>query len=255
MFELTFLGTGTSQGVPVIGCDCDVCKSENSRDKRLRTSALIRTPDQTLVIDVGPDFRQQMLREKVENIDAVLLTHEHNDHIIGLDDVRPYNFMQRKGIDIYGTERVMKEVKLRFPYVFDANPYPGAPSVDIHLIKPFEEFFVKNMKILSLPVLHGSWPVMAFKMGPVVYITDARYIEDEVIDAVKGCEVLVLNTLRKKSHHSHLSLEQGIEMSQKIGAKSTYFTHISHTMGSHEVVTRELPDNIHLAYDGLKVSL
>ena len=255
MYELTFLGTGTSQGVPVIGCQCEICSSEDTRDMRLRTSAMIKTGDTTVVIDVGPDFRQQMLREKVRRIDAVLLTHEHNDHIVGIDDVRPYNFMHKKGIDIYGTPRVMNEVKQRFPYVFDANPYPGAPSVEVHLIDPMEKFEVGDLSVLSLPVMHGNWPVMGFRIGPIVYITDARYIEEEVIEAARGCEVLVLNALRKKAHHSHFNLEQGIEMSRIIGAKSTYFTHVSHAMGFYREVESELPENIHLAYDGLKIKL
>jgi phosphoribosyl 1,2-cyclic phosphate phosphodiesterase len=253
--ELTFLGTGTSQGIPVIGCDCVVCNSDDPRDNRLRTSAMISVNNKNFVIDVGPDFRQQMLREKVRKIEAVLLTHEHNDHVIGLDDVRPYNFMHRKGVDIYGTERVISEVTQRFPYVFEDNPYPGAPQLTTHPIQPMEKFEVEGVLFQSLPVLHGDWPVVGFKARSLVYITDAKFISDEVVSAAKDCEVLVLNALRKKDHHSHLSLEQAIEVSGKIGAARTYFTHISHNMGLCSEVQGELPPGFFLAWDGLKVKV
>ncbi|TVR84052.1 MAG: MBL fold metallo-hydrolase [Saprospirales bacterium] len=254
MYELTFLGTGTSQGIPVIGCECKVCNSPDPRDHRLRTSALLKVGGKTFVFDAGPDFRQQMLRERVKNIDAILLTHEHNDHVIGLDDVRPFNFMHRKGIDIFGTDRVIKEVANRFPYVFEENPYPGAPQISTHLIEPLIPFNVNGTDFFPLPVLHGSWPVLGFKSGPVVYITDAKYIPEEVLDEIKGAEILVLNALRKKEHHSHLSLNQAIEISLKVGAKNTYITHVSHVMGLYNEVQAELPSGVYLAYDGLKVS-
>lgn len=255
MFEITFLGTGTSQGIPVIGCKCAVCTSNHPRDDRLRTAAMVRNEQTNIVIDVGPDFRQQMLRERVDNIDAVLLTHEHNDHVVGLDDVRPFNFMHRKDIELYGTQRVLGEVQRRFPYVFHSNPYPGAPQITLNEIKSFEELTIGDLKIMPLPVLHGDWPVMGFQIGPIVYITDAKYISEEVIDLIQNCDLLVLNTLRQKGHHSHFSLEEGIEMARKIQSRTTYFTHISHAMGRHEEVDKMLPEGIHLAYDGLRVQL
>ncbi len=253
MLELTFLGTGTSQGIPVIGCDCEVCHSTDPRDQRLRTSAMITTEGKNFVIDAGPDFRQQMLRERVKKLTAVLLTHEHNDHVIGLDDVRPFNFMQRMGIDIYGTERVISEVTRRFPYIFEKNPYPGAPRLNTHYIEPMQKFEVSGVEFQTLPVMHGDWPVLGFKTGSLVYITDAKYISDEVIAAAKNCEVLILNALRRKEHYSHLSLDQAIEVSREIGANRTYFTHVSHKMGLYREVQKDLPDNCFIAWDGLKV--
>ena len=254
-FELIFLGTGTSQGVPVIGCNCEVCSSSDPHDQRLRTSALLKIAGKTIVFDVGPDFRQQMLREKICQIDAVLFTHEHNDHVIGLDDIRPYNFMKRGGIDVFGTKRVLNEVKNRFPYVFDPNPYPGAPSVNTHSINEKDSFSINGLGIAiqPLPVSHGGWPVLGFRIGPVVYITDAKTIDDKVIEAASGCEVLVLNALRKKEHYSHLSLSDAIRISDKVKPKHTFLTHISHTMGLYEDVSKELPDGVYLAYDGLQV--
>ncbi|TVQ48007.1 MAG: MBL fold metallo-hydrolase [Saprospirales bacterium] len=253
---MIFLGTGTSQGVPVIGCGCRVCRSLDSRDLRLRTSAVLKIGGKTIVFDVGPDFRQQMLREEICQIDAVLFTHEHNDHVIGLDDIRPYNFMKRGGIDVFGTKRVLNEVEKRFPYVFDPNPYPGAPSVNSHIINEVDSFNINGLdiNIKPLPVSHGGWPVLGFRIGPVVYITDAKIIGDEVIEAASGCEVLVLNALRKKEHYSHLSLSDAIRLSEKIRPKRTFLTHISHTMGLYEDVSKELPLGVHLAYDGLKVN-
>ena len=254
-FELIFLGTGTSQGVPVIGCDCEVCSSSDPRDQRLRTSGVLKIGGKTIVFDVGPDFRQQMLREKVRHIDAVLFTHEHNDHVIGLDDIRPFNFMNRKGLDIYGTSRVLNEVENRFPYVFDPNPYPGAPSVNTHVINEIDNFRIDQLDIdiIPLSVSHGGWPVLGYRIGPVVYITDAKTIGEDVIQAASGCDVLVLNALRKNEHYSHLSLEDAIVLSKKIKPGRTFFTHISHSMGLHQQVNSELPLGFYLAYDGLSV--
>lgn len=254
-FELIFLGTGTSQGVPVIGCPCEVCGSDDPRDHRLRTSAVLKIGGKTIVFDVGPDFRQQMLREKICQIDAVLFTHEHNDHVVGLDDIRPYNFMKKGGLDIYATSRVLSEVEKRFPYVFDPNPYPGAPSVNTHRINETDKFYIEGLEssIQPLPVSHGGWPVLGFRIGPVVYITDAKTIDEKVIEAAKGCEILVLNALRQSDHYSHLSLSDAVDISNKIKPSKTFLTHISHSMGFYSEVKRQLPSGVFLAYDGLRV--
>ena len=252
MSKLTFLGTGTSQGIPVIGCPCEVCHSIDPRDKRLRSSVHVEHEGLHFQIDVGPDFRQQALANKIEDIDAVLFTHEHMDHISGLDDLRPYIFKYRKSLDLYASQRVQDRLLTQFGYAFlpPEKRYPGAPSFNNHLLTE-EEFEIRGVKITPLPVLHGGWPVLGFRFGAISYITDASEIPDTTFDKIKGSEILVLNALRIHKHYSHFNLEQAIEAGKKSGAKKVYFTHISHDLGLHEKVEASLPEGFYLGYDGL----
>lgn len=248
--KITFLGTGTSQGVPVIGCDCEVCRSENKLDKRLRVSILIETEDKRMVIDSGPDFRYQMLRAKVTDLDAIIFTHEHKDHIAGLDDIRPFNYLRKKIIDVYATNRVQQALKREFSYIFSDKIYPGIPQINLHTIDN-EPFYVGNNKIIPIEVMHYKLPVLGFRLSDFTYITDAKTIEDAEIEKIKGSKIVVLNALQKDSHISHFTLDEAVNMAQKIGAETTYLTHISHNMGLHAEVEKQLPANIRLAYDGL----
>jgi phosphoribosyl 1,2-cyclic phosphate phosphodiesterase len=250
--KITFLGTGTSQGVPVIGCDCEVCSSLDYRDKRLRVSVHLEVDGKSLVIDSGPDFRQQMLRERIKKLDAVLLTHSHKDHIAGLDDVRAFNFLQKKGMPIYGTAWTLEHIKKEFYYAFEGEKYPGIPVLNLHEIDN-KDFLVEGIKIIPLQVMHLKMPVLGFRVRDFSYITDANFIPEETFDKLKGTRVLVLNALQKESHVSHFTLDQAIVQAKKIGAEQTYFTHISHKMGLHQQVNKELHDGIALAHDGLVI--
>ncbi|MGC4020767.1 MAG: MBL fold metallo-hydrolase [Cyclobacteriaceae bacterium] len=252
--KVTFLGTGTSQGVPVIGCECEVCRSLDYRDKRLRVSVLIEIDGKNIVIDTGPDFRQQMLREHVKRLDAVLLTHSHKDHIAGLDDVRAFNFLQKSGMPIYGTAKTLEQVKREYYYAFDGERYPGTPVLDIHEIDE-SVFETIGIKITPLPVLHLRMPVLGFRIGDFSYITDAKSIPDATFEKLKGTKILVINALQKESHISHFTLAEAIAIAQKVNALQTYFTHISHKMGLHQDVTKELPVRVALAHDGLALTL
>lgn len=250
--ELTFLGTGTSQGVPVIACDCAVCESVDPRDKRLRTSVMIKVDNQTVVIDTGPDFRQQMLREKVTALDAVVFTHEHKDHMAGMDDVRAFNFFQKKAMDIYASERVQESLKRDFHYAFGDNKYPGVPVLELHTIS-YEPFSVGTIDFIPFEVLHHKLPVHAFRVGDLTYITDANYLSEESKAIARNSKVLVLNALRKKDHISHFTLQQALDLVEELQPEQAYFTHLSHQMGRHKDVGRLLPDNVAIAYDGLRV--
>ncbi|MBS1681165.1 MAG: MBL fold metallo-hydrolase [Bacteroidetes bacterium] len=259
--KITFLGTGTSQGVPVIGCACEVCRSLDYRDKRLRVSVLIEADaclpnkqGKNIVIDTGPDFRQQMLRDRVARLEAVLLTHSHKDHIAGLDDVRAFNFLQKSGMPIYGTASTLEQIKREYHYAFDAVRYPGIPVLDLHEIGE-EEFEIDGIKITPLPVMHLHMPVLGFRIGSFSYITDAKSIAETTVEKLKGTKVMVLNALQKENHLSHFTLDEAIVQAQKIGAEQTYFTHISHKMGLHQSVAKELPAGMALAYDGLTLTL
>jgi len=249
---LTFLGTGTSIGVPVIACNCAVCKSADSRDKRFRTSALINTGNLNLVIDCGPDFRFQMLKNNVEDIDAVIFTHEHRDHIAGLDDIRAFNYILNKHIPIYGTRNVMEAIQTEFPYIFSENRYFGAPQLIINEITE-APFNIGNTIITPIRVMHNKLPVMGYRIGNLTYITDASFIPDEEKEKIKGTEILVLNALRNSKHISHFSLSEALALIEELQPQKAFLTHISHFLGRYEDIENKLPPNVHLAYDNLSI--
>ena len=248
--KIIFLGTGTSQGVPVIACECETCTSEDKFDKRLRTSILIEKDDSCVVVDAGPDFRQQMLRESVKKLDAILLTHEHKDHIAGMDDVRAYNYKSRDAIDIFAEERVQKAVRKEYSYVFAEYQYPGIPKMRLNPI-PDYSFGLRNLTIIPLRVYHYRLPVYGFRIGNFAYITDANYIPEETKEKLFGVKYLVINALRKEKHISHFSLREAIDFIRQISPRKAFITHIGHQMGRHKDVSNELPPGIILAYDGL----
>ncbi len=253
--KVTFLGTGTSQGVPFIGCDCEVCTSTNKKDKRLRTSVWVQTPEASIVIDAGPDFRYQMLRANVRPLDAIIFTHGHKDHIAGLDDIRAYNFFQQKPMDVYATPETQEALKREYSYVFSGRPYPGIPEVNLHTIDNHTPFNINGLEITPIKVLHFRLEVLGFRIGKFTYITDANYIAPEELDKARGSDAFVLNALRHEAHPSHYTLKQAIEVADDVKAKDTYFLHISHQLGLHDVVNAGLPAHMHLAYDGLTLNL
>jgi len=252
--RITFLGTGTSIGVPIISCDCEVCSSENPKDKRLRTSALLSYHNKNVVIDCGPDFRMQMLTAGIKDLEAILLTHEHRDHIAGLDDVRAFNYMLKKPIQLYLSDRVLKNVKTEFPYIFNPGDYQGAPKLELHKLVN-EQINVAGLCVHPLPVMHREMPVFGFRIGDFSYITDANFIPDETIEKIKGTKVLVLNALRKRKHPSHFCLSEALEMIEKIKPEKAYLTHLGHYIGLHDEINKSLPNNVELAYDGLQIEL
>jgi phosphoribosyl 1,2-cyclic phosphate phosphodiesterase len=252
--KVTFLGSGTSQGVPVIGCTCEVCLSLDYRDKRLRSSIHIQADGKSFVIDTGPDFRQQMLRESIGKLDAVIFTHSHKDHIAGLDDVRAYNFIQNVSMPIYGTKALHEQLKTEFYYVFSNDKYPGIPQLDLIEISD-QAFDIQGVKFIPLPVMHLRMHVLGFRVGNFSYITDTNFIPDETLTKLEGTQVLVLNALQREKHVSHFNLEEAIVMAKKIGAPKTYFTHISHKLGTHKKVEKELPESIALGFDGMTIEL
>ncbi|NUO00809.1 MAG: MBL fold metallo-hydrolase [Saprospiraceae bacterium] len=252
---MTFLGTGTSQGVPIIGCDCPVCRSGDLRNHRLRTSACIQVGGKTIVIDCGPDFRQQMLRNDIRQVDAILLTHEHNDHIIGLDDVRPFNFQSKRDMNLYATERVAAEVQQRFAYAFSAVRYPGAPALQFVTIDKDHPFEVEGIPVQPIEVMHGTLPVLGFRFGDFTYLTDIKTISAAEIEKVRGTKVLALGVLHHTPHYSHLCVDEAIALIDVIKPEQTYFIHVSHHMGLYDEVSAQLPEGIALAYDGLKVAV
>ena len=251
--KITFLGTGTSQGVPVIGCQCDVCTSVHSEDKRLRTSVLIESDNTTAVIDTGPDFRQQMLRENVQKLDAVVYTHEHKDHVAGMDDVRAFNFKFKKDMPIYANERVQEALRREFHYVFSSFQYPGIPKVVLNTIDAESQFSIGDIPFQCIELMHHKMKVLGFRINDLVYITDVNYIDDKQLEKMKGCKILIVSALRKEKHISHFSLDEAIDLANRLNADSVYLTHISHLMGDHHSVNRELPQHIQLAYDGLSL--
>lgn len=251
--KLRFLGTGTSQGIPIIGCDCSVCASEDIRDKRLRCAILLKIKEQNLVIDIGPDFRQQMLKAKIAHLDAVLITHEHNDHIIGLDDVRPFNFRSNNDMPVYARSKVQEDLKNRFPYIFSENPYPGAPSVVFRNIEVNKPFQIGETTIIPIEAFHGSLPVFGFRIGDFTYLTDIKTIRPSELEKVKGTKLLVISALHRKEHHSHLNLNQALKLIKKINPTRAYLTHLSHRMGLHHEVEKLLPANVFIAYDNLEI--
>ncbi|MGK7393455.1 MAG: MBL fold metallo-hydrolase [Candidatus Cyclobacteriaceae bacterium M3_2C_046] len=252
---ITFLGTGTSQGVPVIACDCEVCRSLDYRDKRLRSSVHIKTQVTSIIIDSGPDFRQQVLRERINRLDVLLFTHEHKDHTAGMDDVRGFNYKQKSKIPVYAESRVIEQLKKEFSYVFESK-YPGLPQIEINYINDqLDPFFINKDKIIPIRVMHHKLPVLAFRVGDFSYITDAKYVPAEEKEKIRGSKVLVINALRKESHLSHYNLDEALELAAEMNAEKTYFTHLSHGMGLHKDVSAHLPDGVELAYDGLQVQI
>lgn len=252
--HITFLGTGTSSGVPMIGCDCMVCTSSNKKDKRLRSSIMVQSANTTLVVDAGPDFRYQMLRAGVKHLDAIIFTHSHKDHVAGLDDVRAFNFFSGKGMPVYSSEMTQEVLIREFPYAFADTKYPGLPEIQLNSM-PSESFMIGDIPVTPIDVWHLKMPVLGFRFGKFTYITDANRIEPSEKEKIKGSEVLVLNALRKDKHISHFSLHEAIELAQELQIPTTYLTHVSHQMGLHDAVEKELPPGIHFAYDGLQIDV
>ena len=249
---LYFLGTGTSQGVPVIGCSCEVCESSDPKDQRSRSSVHIIYNGVHLQIDTGPDFRQQMLNLGLTHVDAVLFTHEHQDHIAGLDDTRPIIFRTGNEMLIYGQQRVINRIKKVYDYAFEPQHYPGAPRIHATPVEHGQKFSVNGVYIQSLPVIHGRLPILGYRIGELAYLTDTNNIPEPTYELLEGLDVLVIDALHHRDHFSHYTLEQAVEQAKKIGAKRTFFIHMSHYMGLHETISRELPENMYLSYDGLK---
>lgn len=252
--KITFLGTGTSQGVPVIACRCRICLSDNPKDKRLRSSILIEHEGTTVVIDSGPDFRQQMLRAKVDHIDGLVFTHEHKDHIAGMDDIRAFNYIHNEKVNVFATLRVQDALHREFPYVFDDYKYPGVPELEMHTIDD-QPFKIGNINLIPIKVLHYRLPVLGFRMGDFTYITDANSIPEESMSKIMGSKIVVINALRREPHVSHFTLEEAMRIIDKIGPEKAYLTHISHQLGLNDDVDAELPTNIQCAFDGMVVEL
>lgn len=248
--KVTFLGTGTSQGVPLIACHCEVCVSQDARDKRLRSAVMITINGKNYVIDSGPDFRQQMLRENIDDVEAIIFTHEHKDHIAGLDDVRGFNFRHNRYMQVYATKRVQEAIKREFSYVFAEYKYPGIPLITLNTID-HTPFTIDEVLFTPIQVMHAKMPVFGFRIGDFTYITDANYIGDAEKEKIKGSKVLVLNALRREEHISHFTLQQAIDLVNELKPEKAYFTHISHQLGLHTDVNAELPKGMELAYDGL----
>ncbi len=252
--KVTLLGTGTSQGVPVIGCECEVCNSSNPKDQRLRCSVLIETETTTVIIDAGPDFRQQCLRANVKKLDAVVFTHEHRDHSAGLDDIRPFNFKQNKDMEVYCTKQVEQSLRQQYEYIFAGLTYPGIPKVRIRTIKN-EAFTIGDIEFIPIQVMHYKLPVLGFRIGDFTYITDANFISPKERTKASNSKFLVLNALIHKPHISHFNLEEAKAVSKIIGAEQTYFTHISHYMGLHDSINKTLSNDMKLAFDGLQLKV
>lgn len=248
--KITILGSGTSSGVPMIACDCEVCTSTNKKDKRLRSSILVQSANTTLVVDTGPDFRYQMLRENIKHLDAVVFTHPHRDHIAGLDDIRAFNFLTKRSMDVYADSLTEEALRRDFYYAFTDTKYPGLPDLDLHTIT-LDPFIVGDIPITPILVWHLKMPVMGFRFGKFTYITDANRIDEDSKEKIKGSEILVLNALRKEKHISHFTLGEAIALVQELAIPRAYFTHISHQLGLHNVIESELPEGIYLAYDKL----
>lgn len=250
--EIEFIGTGTSTGVPQIGCECATCRSIDKKDKRFRTSAIVRSAETNILIDCGPDFRMQMLNVSDKKLDALLVTHSHYDHVGGLDDLRPYCF--DGPFHVYAQKNVIEDIKNRLPYCFKEKLYPGVPTFKMFETSFSESFYVGDILVQPLPIWHYKLLINGYKIGDLAYITDAKTIDDKVIDQLRGTKLLVINALRTKPHLSHLSLSECLTIVQKIKPKKTYLIHISHDMGLHSDIAKILPDNVYLAYDGLKMS-
>jgi phosphoribosyl 1,2-cyclic phosphate phosphodiesterase len=252
---IEFLGTGTSAGVPMIGCGCNVCTSSNKKDNRLRTSILVRSAATTLVIDTTPDFRYQMLRAGVQKLDGIIFTHSHKDHLAGLDDIRAYNYFMSKEMPLYVDDLTAAAIKREYAYAFAEEKYPGVPQMQLHSIRADKPFTVGDIPILPIQVMHHKMPVLGFRFGNFTYITDANYIDDSEKEKIKGSQILVLNALRKEAHQSHFTLDEAVALATELNIPEVYFTHISHQLGLHETINKELPENMQLAYDQLSICL
>jgi phosphoribosyl 1,2-cyclic phosphate phosphodiesterase len=253
--KVYFLGTGTSQGIPVIGSNHSVCLSNDLKDKRLRVSVWIHDENHSIVIDCGPDFRQQMLTSKCQQVDAILFTHEHADHTAGMDDIRPFNFKQGP-IPIYAHNRVLKNLEKRFDYIFETeNKYPGAPSVQSNEVINNKSFSIGSFQVIPINVMHGNLQVFGYRIHDFAYLTDVKTIEPSEIEKLRGVKVLVVNALREEPHHSHFNLQEALDFVTLIQPEKAYFTHISHILGFHEEVQKKLPKNVFLAYDNLEISI
>lgn len=237
--SITFLGTGTSQGIPMIGCRCEVCASSDPHDSRLRSSALIRWREKTFLIDAGPDFRQQMLRESISHIDAILLTHNHKDHTGGLDDVRSFNYLERRSFPIYCEAHVLESLKKEYYYAFAENPYPGAPEMDVHLITS-QPFRIDGVPVIPIRAMHYKLPVLGFRFGNCAYLTDANYIPETEFEKLRGLDIFVLNAVKRGHHISHYALEEAVEICRRVGARRSFLTHLSHMLPRHALLKQEL---------------
>lgn len=254
--KITFLGTGTSQGVPVIGCNCEVCRSDNPKDKRLRSSVLIETPNKTFCVDTGPDFRQQMLRANIQQMDAILFTHEHKDHTAGLDDVRAFNFKQKSSMDLFVNKNVEETLRREYQYAFAQKKYPGVPQLELQVMPDnIESLNAHGIQFDIIKLWHYKLLVFGYKLGNFAYCTDVNFIEEVEKAKLKNLDVLVLPALRKEKHISHYNLEEALEVIEELQPKKAYLTHVSHLMGKHEEVSKELPKNVHFAYDGLTLNI
>lgn len=252
--KITFLGTGTSSGVPMIACNCTVCTSTDKKDKRLRSSIMVASEHTRFVVDTTPDFRYQMLRENVKHLDAVLFTHPHKDHIAGLDDVRAFNFFQEQAMQLYANQMTIDALMREFAYAFADKKYPGVPNLELNTIG-LEPFSIGDIPIIPIQVWHLKMPVYGFRFGNFTYITDANRIDESEKEKIRGSKVLVVNALRKEKHISHYTLEEAVELVQELNVPEAYFTHISHQLGRHEEIEKRLAKGIHLGYDGLRIEL
>ena len=252
--RLTFLGTGTSQGVPVITCPCSVCHSDDPRDRRLRTSALVTTDDgANILIDIGPDFRQHMLTHGESHLDAILITHAHRDHVAGIDDIRPFNYTQNRAMEMFMNAEAAHALRRDYHYIFAAHQYPGLPEANLHVVDA--PFVAAGETVVPIRALHKDLPVLGFRIGPLAYVTDANHIDDAELEKLKGVRVLVINALRQEKHFSHYCLPEALEIIHRVQPQRAFLTHASHEMGLHAQVQPTLPDGVALAYDGLSVEI
>lgn len=253
--EVIALGTGTSQGIPLIGCQCETCTSTDPRDKRYRSSIYVSTDRVKIQVDIGPDFRSQYLENNLSTIDHVLFTHEHNDHVIGIDDLRAVNFIQRKSLPLYGEARVLNEIKKRFHYAFQDHPYPGVPDIHLHPITADETIIWEDIELTPIRIMHGELAILAYRFNDMAYITDASYIDEDAINKLQGLEVLIINALRKTPHYSHLNLEQALSYIERIKPRKAYITHVSHAMGPTHIWEQLLPPDVYPLEDKMRIKL